>query len=162
MTEKLTRNVYLEGILELGRNWALGVAITSAGIAALFTESVDGPKDWEQYFAAICVLFSIAWLFLAGLRFWEVVKAWMNGRPGKSGKVVGILVYAVLVLTATSILVSVKQFATNAQIIKICESGHSVSGSKIPEYNECKRLAAKRKDLSDRLEDRGPYAGRAQ
>lgn len=65
------RSYLLEGTLELGRNWALGLAIASAGMIAYRTETVDGPSGWEEYVFWGCALASAGWILLAVLRFDE-------------------------------------------------------------------------------------------
>lgn len=151
--QSIYRNPFIEGILELGRNWALAVAVASAGMVAMHTETVDGPKGWEQYVAAICIVFSVCWMFLAGARFLEVVSHHAQGK-GSRAKVWFALLTVILIFTGVAIIKTVGQFAFNARVVKICESGTDPAKSKIPHYDECKRLAAQRKELSDRLEGR--------
>jgi len=141
----------LESTLELGRNWALAVAISSAGAAAFYTETVDGPVNWEVRVFIGCIVASLAWTFFAVLRFDEGLTRTLQGK-GKLHRFAGWVVYGVLTLTGTLLVWQVAKFADNNAVVKICDSMASSPESKTYRADECVRLRAQRQAKIDRLE----------
>lgn len=154
MTEqKIPRSHFLEGILELGRNWALAVAITSAGLVASRTETVDGPQHWEQYVFIACILTGLLWMVLAVLRFEEVVTHLIKGKHWFV-RLAAFVLYACLAILGVAMIISIGQFSWNNEVVKVCDSANGHPDSKIPRYDECKRLHAQRQHVLDKLEGR--------
>lgn len=151
MTTELHRNKFLEAILELGRNWALAVAISSAGAAAFYTETVDGPVQWERHVFVACLLVSIVWIGLATLRFDEVLSSALRKR-GKLHIALGLVVFSALCLGGILLVLQVGKFADNNAIVKLCESKMDQPESRIHRADECVRLRDQRKTRLDRLE----------
>lgn len=143
------RNPYLEAVLELGRNWALAIAICSAGLAANATETVNGPQHWEEAVFIGCIVLSFAWIVMAALRFDEsLVREVRVGRP----HLISILVLATLIPLGIGIVVGLAKFSENLGIVRICDSVPNNVPSKIHSYEECVRLRVQRDALRQRLE----------
>lgn len=151
--EKISRNYFLEGILELGRNWALAVAIASAGLVANRTETVDGPLHWEQYVFTACVVTAVLWMVLAVLRFEEGLTHRVKGK-GWLARFSALLLYAILAALGGSVIMLIGQISWNNEVVQICDSAEGRANSKIPQYDECKRLQAQRQIVMDKLEGR--------
>ncbi|MEG2805126.1 hypothetical protein [Stenotrophomonas sp.] len=150
-TSEAKKSQLLESTLELGRNWALAVAISSAGTAAFYTETVDGPVNWEERVFIGCILASLAWMFFAVLRFDEGLTRALQGK-GKVHRFAGLMLYGVLTLAGTLLVLQVGKFADNNAIVKICDSKADSPTSKIYKADECVRLRAQRQAKIDRLE----------
>lgn len=154
MTEqKIPRSYFLEGILELGRNWALAVAIASAGVVASRTETIDGPQHWEQYVFTACVLTALLWMLLAVIRFEEVLTHLTKGK-GWFVRVSALTLYAFLIMLGVTMIIGIGQFSWNNEVVKICDEADGLVDSKIPHYDECKRLREQRQIILDKLEGR--------
>ncbi len=147
--KKRERNPYLEALLELGRNWALAVAICGAGLAAYSSETVNGPKDWQTPVFLICTLVALAWMVLATLRFDE---AMVRALRSKYAHRVSFVVVVALLLLAFGLVWSLAKFSENRSIVKICDLVPTSEPSKIHAYDECVRLKAQRDELRKRLE----------
>lgn len=145
------RSYLLEGTLELGRNWALGLAIASAGMIAYRTETVDGPSGWEQYVFWGCIVASAVWILLAVLRFDEGLSRKYVGM-GKAVRAAGVILYLLLVSIGIGLVLLVGKFSDNNYIVKLCDAAAVRPNSTILEYDECKRLQQQRRVLFDRLE----------
>lgn len=148
-TTEIPRSKVLEAVLELGRNWALAVAIASAGAVAFYTETVDGPIEWEQWVSLACIFLSVIWMILATLRFYEIAS--FKLRKGVLRIASGALLF-VLVITGIGIVVQVVKFADNNQIVKTCDSKLHEPESRIYKASECVRLREQRQARLDRLE----------
>lgn len=152
--ETKPRSYLLEGTLELGRNWALGLAIASAGTIAYRTETIDGPPDWGQYVFWGCILASAAWVLLAVLRFDEGLSRKYVGM-GRVVHAAGVTLYGLLIAVGIGLVLLVGKFSDNNHIVKLCDAAATRPNSRILEYAECKRLQQQRQALFDRLEQ-GP------
>lgn len=148
---EVKRSQLLESTLELGRNWALAVAISSAGTAAFYTETVDGPVNWEERVFIGCILASLAWMFFAVLRFDEGLSRALQGK-GRFHRLGGLALYALLTMVGTLLVLQVAKFADNNAIVKICDSKANSPDSRIYNADECVRLRAQRQAKIDRLE----------
>ncbi|HGM5875905.1 TPA: hypothetical protein ACKP4S_000365 [Stenotrophomonas maltophilia] len=158
--ENITRSYFLEGILELGRNWALAVAIASAGLVASRTETIDGPQHWEQHVFIACAMTACLWMVLAVLRFEEGLTHRVKGK-GWLARFSALALYAFLAMLGVSVITVVSHFSWNNEVVQICDSAKGRADSKIPHYDECKRLQAQRQIVVDKLEGRnGAPAGR--
>ena len=146
-----TRSQLLESTLELGRNWALAVAISSAGTAAFYTETVDGPVNWEERVFIGCILASLAWMYFAVLRFDEGLSRAVAGK-GRLHRLGRWALFVGLTSAGTLLVWQVGQFADNNAIVKICDSKANSPKSKIYKAAECVRLRTQRKERIDRLE----------
>ncbi|UXA66036.1 hypothetical protein [Xanthomonas prunicola] len=147
--EQKPRNYFLEGFLELGRNWALAVAIAGASTAAYHTETVDGPVNWEHYVFAVGLAASVIWMFLAVVRFDEGLSRLLKR---KSARVLGFLLYSLLITLGVALVVLVGKFSDNKAIVSACETYGTSPSSKVYKADECTRLREQRKALRDRLE----------
>ncbi|WP_115513011.1 MULTISPECIES: hypothetical protein [Xanthomonas] len=146
---KKEKNQRLEGILELGRNWALAVAIAGAGIAASKAEIVDSSGEWQKVVFLTCTFASLIWIALAVLRFDDVLT--LESMAPRSHWISFALILTLLPLGGV-IVYGVARFSDNAAIVKICESVPDTVESKIHEYDECVRLKKKRDALRAKLE----------
>lgn len=149
--EDKPRNYWLEGLLELGRNWALAVAIAGAGLTAFRTETVTGPAGWERYVFMTSLFISLIWMFLAVLRFDEGASQKIKGK-GKTIRLFGIFLYLLLVSMGTILVALVGKFSDNNAIVKICDTVINKPESKIYQADQCVRLRKQRQALLDRLE----------
>lgn len=147
----IPRNKMLEAILELGRNWALAVAIASAGTAAFYTETVDGPVQWERWVFLTCIFLSLIWMIFATLRFDEVASFKFRKKGKLHLALVAVLLIVVLSAGVGTVLV-VGKFADNNQIVKTCDSKSHEPESRIYKASECVRLREQRQAKLDRLE----------
>ncbi len=147
--EEKPRNYFLEGLLELGRNWALAVAIAGASTAAYHTETVDGPLNWERYVFGVGLAVSIIWMFLAVFRFDEGLSRLLKG---KSARVLGFLVEFLLITLGAALVILVGKFSDNKAIVNACDTYGISPTSKVYKADECTRLRAQREALRDRLE----------
>ncbi|WP_415916319.1 hypothetical protein SE336_16000 [Xanthomonas arboricola] len=145
------RNYWLEGLLELGRNWALAVVIAGAGLTAFNTETVDGPVAWERWVFYACIWTSIVFMFLAVLRFDEGLTRLLKGKLARS---LGFLLYACLVTLGIFIVILVGKFADNQTIVRACEDAKNRPEGRVYKADECVRLRAQRQAVIDRLEGR--------
>ncbi|MFB9112063.1 hypothetical protein QSH39_014860 [Xanthomonas arboricola pv. corylina] len=147
--EEKPRNYFLEGFLELGRNWALAVAIAGASTAAYHTETVDGPLNWERYVFAVGLAASIIWMFLAVIRFDEGLSRLLKR---KSARVLGFLLYSLLITLGVALVILVGKFSDNKAIVSACDTYGISPTSKVYKADECTRLRSQRQALRDRLE----------
>ncbi|WP_267098732.1 hypothetical protein [Xanthomonas sacchari] len=154
--ELKSRNYMLEGLLELGRNWALAVAIASAGITFFRTETIDGPIGWEKNIFIACIITSIAFMFIAVLRFDEGLSHRLKGR---TSRILGLILYATLIATGFGLVLLVGEVADNNAIVKICDSPMATPDTRVYKADECVRLRSQRKALWDRLEDQSGKEG---
>lgn len=137
------KNKFVEGLLELGRNWAVAVALAALGIASYHGEAVFGAWQNKGLIFGTIVSFSILWIGISILRFLDVVEARTKGflQSMKAFFAVTILVSAgigLLVLTAS--------YADNAKIVRICNDYRSLPSSAA--YNDalCQKLYKARAD----------------
>ncbi|WP_131701253.1 hypothetical protein [Xanthomonas citri] len=143
------RNYWLEGLLELGRNWALAVAIAGASIAAYHTETVTGPVHWERYVFAVGLVASIVWMLLAVWRFDEGLTRILKK---KSARILGFVLYSVLVFLGIALVLLVGRFRDNQAIVNACDTYGISPATKVYKADECTRLRSQREALRDRLE----------
>lgn len=147
--EMKPRKYMLEGLLELGRNWALAVAIASAGIAFFRTETIDGPVGWEENVFIACTITSIAFMFIAVLRFDEGLSQRLESR---TSRILGLVLYAALTATGFGLVLLVSKVADNNAIVKICDSPVATPETRVYKADECVRLRSQRKVFWDKLE----------
>lgn len=146
---KRERSAYLEGILELGRNWALAIAICSAGLVASRTETVNGPNHWEDLVFTACILLSLIWMALAVLRFDEVLVSELRTRYAR---LISRALIAILIFLGIGLVLGLAKFYEQDAIVRICDSVPDSTSSRIHSYDECVRLKAQRDALRERLE----------
>lgn len=145
------RNYWFEGLLELGRNWALAIAIASAGMTAFHSETISGPVNWQIIVFWGCVILSVLWVLLAVVRFDEGLARRLTT---KRARAFGVVLYCVLFLMGSGLVILIGQFSDNNAIVRVCESMADQPESKVYKARECVRLRAQRQDYIDRLEGR--------
>ncbi|CAD2245462.1 hypothetical protein [Xanthomonas arboricola] len=146
---KKPRSYWLEGLLELGRNWALAVAIAGASMAVYHTETVTGPVHWERYVFAVGLVISIMWMILAVWRFDEGLK-WNIKK--KSARILGFALDSLLIFLGITLVLLVGRFKDNQAIVSACETYGISPTTKVYKADECTRLRSQREAFRDRLE----------
>lgn len=143
------RNRILEGVLELGRNWATATVIALAGIAAYRTEPVTTDTPWTRGVAWVAFAVATAWIYLAVLRFGELLP--VDSRSLK-GKAIDLLVFALLSFLGFGVILSIVRVSDNNHIVAICEQVADRPGSRVHQAPECRRLYERREWYPERLE----------
>ncbi|WP_234346894.1 hypothetical protein [Xanthomonas citri] len=143
------RSYWLEGLLELGRNWALAVAIAGASMAAYHTETVTGPVHWERYVFAAGLVTSVIWMILAVWRFDEGLTRLLKK---KSARILGFILYSLLTFLGIALVFLVGRFRDNQAIVSACDTYGTSPTTKVYKADECTRLRSQREALRDRLE----------
>ncbi|KOR44296.1 hypothetical protein ADT25_11105 [Xanthomonas oryzae] len=149
LADAKTQSYWLEGLLELGRNWALAVAIAGAAITAHNTEIVQGTSAWGKHVFVAGLGVSILWVILACLRFHIVFSKHLKS---KISAFFAFLLCCGLLTTGYCLVLLVGTISDNNAIVKICDSMGQNPNSKIYKANECVRLRKQREALRKRLE----------
>lgn len=153
---------FLVGILELGRNWALAVAIAGAGLAVHRTEVVTGPPSLSNFIFYVCEIVALVWVYLSIERFIAVAfpdlpnrKGWWR-RSTKRERARTLFIYAITYAMAypsgMGMILLLAHLADNNRIVQICSDAKSANNAIIGSYDECKRLYKQRLEFIERLE----------
>ncbi|WIX05224.1 hypothetical protein [Xanthomonas oryzae] len=149
IAEVKTQSYWLEGLLELGRNWALAVAIAGAAITAHNTENVQGTSAWEKHVLVAGLGVSILWVILACLRFHIVFSKHLKR---KIAVFFALPLYFGLLTTGFYLVLLVGKISDNNAIVKICDTMGQHPFNDAYKLNECVRLREQREALKKHLE----------
>ena len=131
------KNKFVEGLLELGRNWAVAVAVAAFGTASYHGEAVTGTWQNKDLVLGTAAGFSILWIAISILRFLDVVQA-----PTKGIRQTIKAWFAVTILVALGIglVLQTASYADNAKIVRICSDYRSLPNSVAHNDELCQKL----------------------
>lgn len=153
---------FVGGLLELGRNWALAVAVAGAGLAAFGTELVTDPPWLTSAVFYTCLSVAIGWIWISVERFQAIAfpdlpsgKGWWD-RSSESERwrvfQIRATSYLVAFPAGLGIIIVIAHMADNNRVVQICSEAHTSNNKIIASYDECKLLYRKRLDLIEKLE----------
>lgn len=137
------KNKFVEGLLELGRNWAVAVAVAAFGTASYHGEAVTGTWQNKDLVLGTTAGFSILWIALSILRFLDVAEA-----PTKGVRQALKAWCAVIILVAfgAALVLQTASYADNAKIVRICNDYRSLPESAAYKDALCQKLYKDRTD----------------
>jgi len=128
---------FLEGVLELGRNWAVAVAVAAFGAAAYHSEAVTGPWQEKGWMLATTYIFALVWVCMAILRFLDVMDV---KTKGIRQTMKALLIASVLVGIGLTLVIQTATYADNAMLVRLCKDYRDKPTSAVHSDARCQRL----------------------
>ena len=148
MTNEPAKSKVAEATLELGRNWAVAIAVAAFGVAAFHTEPAYEMWQNRDYPLLLCLTFAAGWIILAIARFLDVVgvrtKTWVQ----KSGL---LAIVFLLVCVGIGLLLATASYADNANAVRICSEFADKPNSAAHKASACQRIYKLRAERHRRL-----------
>lgn len=137
------KNKFVEGLLELGRNWAVAVALAAFGAASYHREAVTGAWQNKDLVLGTTVGFAIIWIAISILRFLDVVQA---PTSGFRQTIKAWFAVTILVALGVGLVLQTASYADNAKIVAICSDYRSLPNSAAHNDELCQKLYKDRAD----------------
>lgn len=131
------KSKFVEGVLELGRNWAVAVAIAAFGAASYHGEAVTGLWQYKKVMLYATMSFSLLWIAVAVSRFLDVVQVPVGGRR-QAVKIIAVI--ALLFAAGLGLILQAASYADNSMLVGICSDYRSQPQSAAHKDPRCQRL----------------------
>ncbi|WP_312770272.1 hypothetical protein [Pseudoxanthomonas mexicana] len=145
------KSKFVEAVLELGRNWAVAVAIAAFGAASYHGEAVTGLWQYKSVMLYATMSFSLLWIAVAVYRFLDVVQVPVGGAR-QTIKIMAVL--ALLLVTGLGLVLQAASYADNSMLVGICSDYRSQPQSAAHKDPRCQKL------YQARAEKERSYLGR--
>jgi hypothetical protein len=134
---KPEKSKLVEGLLELGRNWAVAVAVTAFGAASYHGEGVVGIWQNRSLMLFVTIGFSLVWIAIAVLRFADVVQMPVKGLWRSA---LSLSVMAFLLFFGMGLVLQAASYADNAMFVRICSDYRMWPESAAHKDHRCQAL----------------------
>lgn len=138
----------LEATLELGRNWALAVALAAFSASMFSLEGIHGIAVYKRWIAIAGVLLAVIWIALAIERAVQVSEWHVRTRKQKF---LQFLATALLLVLGAGIVVAIASMSDNRRLVQICDEYSDRPETGVYNDPKCQRLYRERADLTERL-----------
>jgi hypothetical protein len=135
------KSKFIEAVLELGRNWAVAVAVAAFGAAAYHDEAVMGLWQYKNWMLFTTISFAVLWIAMAVYRFLDVVEISVGGMR-QALSTMGVI--TLLVLAGIGLVLQAASYADNRMFVKICSEYREVPSSAAHTDSRCQKLYSAR------------------
>lgn len=138
---------FVEALLELGRNWAVAVAVAAFGAGSFHAEAVTGLWQNKNWVLGITFSFALLWVGLAIARFLTIVQP---STRGVIPTLKGLLATLILVGFGLAIVSQAGSHADNAMLVRLCSDYRDRPASAMHQHPPCQSLYLQRAERERR------------